>query len=72
MFIECSIFGASYIQRHIYIYLITEMYYFIAQLISKANLLCGCLSFEIFFFLKNTKSKPVFPSGLKEAFMVKC
>lgn len=46
------------------------MYYFIAQLISKANLLCGCLSFEIFFFLKNTKSKPVFPSGLKEAFMV--
>lgn len=33
-------FNASSIQRHIRIYLITEMYYFIAQLISKANLLC--------------------------------
>lgn len=36
-------FDANYIQRQIRIYLITETYYFIAQLISKANLLYKCL-----------------------------
>lgn len=33
------------------------MYYFIIQLISKASLLYGCLSFEIFFFFASKTQK---------------